>query len=108
VDTLVRVIEDCAPWVTIQEAARNVKEARALPAPEPAPPEPSPEAIEAAARLLWQLGNVRIGARVWESVSSHYLTEARDALRAAYAVDFGGSSLPVRAAPHPETFEDSV
>lgn len=46
---------------------------------------PSKAAIEAAAHVLWQMGNLRIGERPWETVGAHYLREAEAALRAALA-----------------------
>lgn len=56
------------------------------------PPAPSPEAIEAAARALWKMGNARIGERPWESVAAHYIAEATVALEAARGVDRGSPS----------------
>lgn len=50
-------------------------------------PTPSKEAVEAAARALWKMGNERIGERPWGSVCAHYIAEATVALEAARAVD---------------------
>lgn len=68
----------------------------ALPAPEPAPP--SEAAAKAAHDEFWRdrdVEEVRRRNMERREVSSLWL----EVLRAAYAVDFGGSSLPVRAAP---------
>ena len=60
----------------------------------------SEEAVDAAAKALWKIGNERIGHRDWGTVWTQYVYEARTALEAADAIPAGRVS-PAEPAGEP-------